>query len=150
MIYDKLSRLNRYFSMGGRIEKALRFLSDTDFSTLEDGRHDIEGDDIYALISSYQTKTPVGAVPEGHSRYIDLQYVLSGEEEVLCGFIEDMTREVENKPQSDFALYEGAASPLTIGNDRFLLLFPGDIHAPSIMHIAPSQVRKVVVKIKIE
>ena len=95
MIYDKLSQANQYCPLNTRIEKALRYLQETDFGTISDGRHEIDGDNLFVLVSSYQTKSPVGALPEGHRRYIDLQYLLSGEEDVLCGFIEDMSEVVE-------------------------------------------------------
>jgi biofilm protein TabA len=149
MIYDKLSQANLYYPLSPRIEKALRYLQETDFSIVRDGRHEIDGDNLFALVSTYQTKSPVGALPEGHTKYIDLQYLLSGEEDVLCGFIEDMSGVVESRLSDDLEFYKGDVRPYTIGNGKFLLLFPGDIHAPGVWHQSSAPVRKALVKIKI-
>ena len=42
MIVDELENAAQYYALGTSIEKALRYLQDTDFSQVTPGRYDIE------------------------------------------------------------------------------------------------------------
>ena len=43
MILDIISNRRHYRGLNPAVQKALEYLAATDFSTLQDGRHDIEG-----------------------------------------------------------------------------------------------------------
>lgn len=81
MIYGHISQLNacRY---PAAIEKALEFLRTTDFSKLEPGVVEIEGRTIYAQILDLTTRPHDELRPEVHRRYLDIQYLYSGEEQI--------------------------------------------------------------------
>ncbi len=141
-----------YFKNKERWDKAFTFLKNSDLKTLEIKRHDIDGDNLYAPISEYLTKNEEDAKFEAHKNYIDIQYVISGTEqmsvaplsalaEVLTPY--DATKDVEFMTVSN-------ASHFTATPDRFFIFFPSDIHRPSVKIGENSQVRKVVVKVKVE
>ncbi len=44
------------------------------------GRVDINGDDLHLLLNTYETHSPEGALCEVHKAYIDVMYMLEGEE----------------------------------------------------------------------
>ncbi len=146
MIHDTLAHLNRYEGIHPGVMQGLRFLAETDFSTLPDGRVDIDGQNVFANIMTVDTK-PANDTPEAHRRYIDIQFLISGQEKIAVGPLEAMAEEVEARPQGDIWFYHGELDPVTIGNGRFAVLFPGDAHAPGIAVGAPATVRKVVVKV---
>lgn len=146
MIYDTLANAENYYGISPRLAKALKALADTDFSALENGRHEIDGDNIYMNISEYVTKT-ANEHPEAHKKYIDIQYLLSGYEYVGVASLSSMESEYSADPAKDFALYTGKTEPLTLGNGTFMVLFPQDAHAPGIAVGKPETVRKVVVKV---
>lgn len=148
MIYDKLEHLETYTSISERLAKGLRLLRDTDFSALEPGRYEAEGDALYFMVQCYQSKEK-NDTPEAHEKYIDIQYLLEGEELIGVGSLSDMTEEVAAEPENDFRLYHGPLSHVKVGNGYFAVFFPQDAHAPGIAADVPAPVRKVVVKVLI-
>jgi YhcH/YjgK/YiaL family protein len=140
-----------YFKNRARWDKAFEFLKTTDLKNLEVKRHDIDGDNIYAIVSEYLTKNEEDAKFEAHKKYIDIQYVISGAEqmsitpvskkgEVLTPY--DETKDLEFMTVSESKSY--TATP-----EKFFLFFPSDLHRPSVKVGENAQVKKVVVKVKI-
>ena len=148
MIYDRLENLETYTAISERLAKGLRLLKDTDFSTLEPGRHEADGDELYFMVQSYQSKK-INDTPEAHKKYIDIQYILEGEELIGVGGLSDMTEVVADEPESDYRLYHGPLSHVKLGKGYFAVFFPQDAHAPGIAVDVPAPVRKVVVKVLI-
>ena len=90
---------------------------------------------------------------EAHKQYLDIQCTLRGLERVACLPIEKLT---ETKPYSedgDCALYSAATihhpMEMTIGDGYFAIFYPQDGHMPGLCADAPTKVKKVVVKVKI-
>ncbi|MEG2421642.1 MAG: YhcH/YjgK/YiaL family protein [Oscillospiraceae bacterium] len=148
MIYDTLENADLYGGMGPKLQRALRYLRETDFSKIADGRQEIDGTDVFANVMTYTTQ-PGNELPEAHRNYIDVQYLISGEESIGVGQLAAMTELVEEKPQNDCYLYRGKTEGLTIGNGRFLAVWPQDAHAPGRAVGAPAEVRKCVVKVHV-
>ena len=57
------------------LQTGLLFLKNTDVVNLSLGRHDIDGDHIFALVSEYEVEPKENRRPESHEKYIDIQYV---------------------------------------------------------------------------
>lgn len=149
MIYDSLKHLEAYKGIHPGIYRGLELLRDTDFSTLQDERYEVDGDDLFFFIQSYESK-PVNDTPEAHRKYVDIQFLISGQEKMGVGALEDMTEEVEARPQGDIWFYHGPMDEVTLSGDKFAVLFPGDAHAPCIaVDGTPVPCRKCVVKVKV-
>ena len=56
---------------------------------------------------------------------------------------------MEAHPERDIWFYHGPLDEITLGGDKFVVLFPGDAHAPNIAVDGPEPVRKCVVKVKL-
>ena len=149
MIYDSLKHLEAYRGVHPGVMRGLELLRDTDFSAMEDGRHEIDGDDLFILLQSYETKTE-NDTPEAHRKYIDIQYLISGAEKMGVGPLEEMTAQVEARPEGDIWFYHGPLSEVLLAGDKFTVLWPGDAHAPCIaVDGKPVPCRKCVVKVKV-
>ena len=149
MIYDSLKHLEAYKGIHPGIYRGLELLRDTNFSQQEDGRHEVDGDDLFYLLQSYDTKEGNDA-PEAHRKSADIQVLLSGREKIGVGALEDMTEEVEARPEGDIWFYHGPVDEVTLSGDKFAVLFPGDAHAPCIaVDGAPVPCRKCVVKVRV-
>ena len=149
MIYDSLKHMEAYQGVHPGIYKGLELLRDTDFSKLEDARVEVDGENLFYLLQSYESK-PANDTPEAHKKYVDIQFLISGREKMGVGALEDMKEEVEAHPDRDLWLYHGPASAsFVLEGDKFMVAFPGDAHAPCIAVDAPEQVHKVVVKVKL-
>jgi YhcH/YjgK/YiaL family protein len=141
-----------YFKNKERWDKAFTFLKSNDLSKLEIKRHEIDGDNAYAPVSDYLTKNPQDAKFEAHRKYIDIQYIIDGQEQMTVAPIGkkkdtitpyDETKDVEFMTVADSSSY--IATP-----KNFFIFFPSDIHRPSVKVNENSQVRKIVVKVKVD
>ena len=151
MIYDTLEHLDAYHGIHPGVMRGLELLRDTDFSRWEVGRHEIEGDKLFVLIQSYDSKLQ-NDTPEAHKKYIDIQYLLSGRELMDVAPLEEMTEETEARPENDIWFYRGPmANRVLLGDGRFAVLWPGDAHAPCIaVDQRPQPCRKCVVKVRVD
>ena len=150
MIFDHLKYGSAYFNLGQGIRSALEFLQQADIGALPAGRHPIDGDRVFALVSDYETKLPQETFWEAHRRHIDVQYVHAGRERIghadLAGFDAD-----PYDAERDLIVARGTGGQyveLTPGN--FVILFPHDVHMPGLTAQDRAAVRKVVVKVSVE
>lgn len=149
MIYDSLKHLTQYQGLSPAISQGLELLLHTDFSSLPDGRHEVDGSHLYFSLQSYETKQ-TNDTPESHRKYIDIQFLIEGQEKIGIAPLEAMTEEIESNPQGDIWFYHGPMDYITLSGDRFVIFFPGDAHAPCIADGVPSHCRKCVVKVHVE
>ena len=80
MIKDKLLNSSAYYNLSERIKIGLFWLENTDLKNIADGKYLIDGDNVYASVQTYDTKDDVKY--ESHRRYIDIQYMIDGEEKI--------------------------------------------------------------------
>jgi YhcH/YjgK/YiaL family protein len=141
-----------YFKNKERWNKAFAFLRDSDLTKLAAKRYDIDGDNLYASVSEALTKNEEDTKFEAHHKYIDIQHVIDGAEQMSVTQIADKKEElVPYDPAKDVEFmtvnktvsYE--ATP-----DKFFIFFPSDIHRPSVKIGENKIVRKVVVKVRID
>lgn len=151
MIYDHIKNIERYLKMHPGLAEGLRFLQSA-VADLAVGRHELGGGN-YANVESYQTAKTNPAGYESHKKFIDIQYLLAGEENVLVSDVKDLQCSSPYDAGRDAAFYHHdpkAIGEFTIGNGYFLVLFPEDAHEPKLCAHEPEEVKKVVVKIEID
>ena len=149
MVSDLLANAHLYSGLGPRIAQGLQFLAETDLAGLAQGRHELDGARLYALVSDYTPKPPAEGRWEAHRRYLDLQYVVSGVERMGVAPIVAHARQTTTRPTVTSLWLEGSGDFLTFGAGQFMILWPGDAHMPGIDAGVPGPVRKVVVKIAV-
>ena len=151
MIYDKLNNVGFYRGLSTDIYEGLLFLN-TATKDLEKGVYVINPR-VKAIVSEYTTKEVNEYGYEAHREYIDIQYLISGEEKICCLPLEYLKEIKPYNDEKDAAFYEEASvkpQELIIGNGYFTILFPQDGHMPQMCVKEPTAVKKVVVKVKIE
>jgi YhcH/YjgK/YiaL family protein len=148
MVIDKIENYRLYSKLTKRLTKAFEFINDTDLVTIESGKYQIDNDDIFAIVQEYDTKEEKDCVLEGHHKYIDIQYIISGVE--FMGFT-PLTNQVsvEENLEKDYTFYDGDTSLIRVEEGMFTLFFPEDLHRPGVKSDQISKVKKVVVKVKI-
>ena len=149
MIIDCIRNAALYRGVDKGIQMALEYLAGKDFSGMALGRHDLDGDRVYALVQQYETRPREKGLWEAHQRYIDVQFVASGVEAMGYAPIGDCTVTQPYSVEKDCALFTSTGDFLTARAGTFLIFFPGDVHSPCLASGAPAQVRKVVVKVKV-
>ena len=148
MIIDTLENAALYRSLAPRIAGALDYLKATDFTNMASGRHPIDAERLFAIVNDYQTIPGPEVELEGHRRYIDVQYLVSGRELIGYAPLSGQTPLREYDNDEDYALYRGEATFVRFSAGMFAILYPHDLHMPCIGE-PPVAVRKVVVKVLI-
>ena len=151
MIYDAFNNSHLYFDKAGPLHKALSFVTGFDTSQ-PDGRYDIDGDNIYAMVTTYDTK-PAGSLKfEAHKKYIDLQLLLEGTEFLDVTLSESCKIDTPYSEQNDVEFFESPQnfSTVLLEPGNFALLYPHDIHRPCRMIKTEKQVRKMVLKVRVK
>ncbi len=149
MIIDKLSNSYLYTGLGDKINKAFNYLKETNFSQVDPGKYEIDGDNIFAIVAEYQTKDENEGKLEAHKKYIDVQFVATGNE--MMGYAPLKNQKVidEYNEQNDITFFKGEKSFTKVNAGMFAIFFPTDAHLPGISVNEKSYVKKVVVKVKI-
>ena len=149
MIIDKIEKADTYKNLGTRINLALDYLRRTNFSNVEAGKYEIDGDNVFALVSEYKTKHVNEGKLEAHKKFLDIQFVADGKE--LMGYAPFKNQEIMEsyKEENDVTFFNGGIDYVEFSKGMFTILFPQDLHMPGIMIENPENVKKVVVKVKI-
>lgn len=147
MILDNIKNASLYYNLGERIELGLKYLKETDLSKLEPGRYEIDGTNVYAVASSYDTRTMDQLKWEAHRNYIDIQYILEGSEKMGYAHISQMDASTEYNETKDVQFYQGKGDFVTVNGGNFAMFFPEDVHAPNMAVDTPSPIKKVLIKI---
>ena len=147
MILDTLQNRERYYALAPRLRKAFEWLDTADIASLEVGRHDIDGDDIFVNVSELDLRPREQAALEVHNEYIDIQVLFGGEEEfgwsprsalTMPREEFDSERDIQfflDKPQTFYTVREG----------EFTILMSEDAHAPM---LGQGHVRKLIFKVR--
>jgi len=150
MILDSLPQWRRYAALNARLAKAFAFLEQATPDTT-DGRHEIDGDAVFALVQRYQTRPAAGPL-EAHRRYADVQYIVRGREVIQWAPLASLTtvaRPYDDKQDAGLFVADVEVVPMTLSAGQFMILFPDDAHAPCCAWAEPEPVVKVVVKVAV-
>ena len=151
MIYDKFENIGLYFDKNRQLGKAIDFAAGFDKSQ-PDGRYDVDGDNIYAIVMTYETKTVEELKFEGHKKYIDIQLLLNGQEYMDVSLDKDLVVDTPYSRQNDVVLFAQPkySASVLLKSGNFAIAFPDDIHQPGRMVEQAGQVRKMVIKVRVQ
>lgn len=149
MIIDKLENAKHYYGLGEKIEKGLKFLEENDLSGWENGKYEIEGDEIFVSIQDYKTKPLEEGRFEAHRKYLDIQYIIKGKERLGFGKTENQSSATDYDEEKDIIFLKGSGNFAFAQAGDFLIFMPQDAHMPCIAIDEPEYVKKAVVKVLI-
>ena len=152
MICDTLQHLDRYRGFHKNLDTAIDYLAAYTTAHLLDelplGRTEVDGENVFINVMDAQLHDDADSHPEYHHLYADLQIDLIGGEG--WGY--------ETAPGEEIGSFTGdigfRKSPDAVrgslGEGRFVLFFPGELHKPGVARPGCSKVRKAVIKIRME
>jgi len=151
MIYDRFENLHLYCQPGTRLHRALVHARDVARS-VADGRMDIDGDRLYASVSTYETGSREERRFEAHRKYIDVQVLLEGEECIDVSLEKDLpTLEAyDEKKDVMFMKPPQHVASLPMRPGWFGVFYPHDIHRPGCHLREKRRVHKIVMKVAVE
>lgn len=149
MILDRLTRADKYAACSSRLAAGFQFLRSHDLASLPNGKVEIDGQQLFAICAHDQGRGREASPLEFHRKYIDIQYVVSGQEQIgwqqldACHQIQqpyDADRDIgfySDRPESWFQVAPGS----------FAVFFPEDAHAPL---AGQGAVHKIVIKVRVD
>ena len=149
MILDKIENAALYAALSENLKKGFDFLKNTDLINAETGKYEIDGTNVYAIVSEYESKAHQDCRPEAHRTYADIQYIVSGREAIGFVTLNNQTVTSEYNPDKDIIFFSGETTQLPVEAGMFAVFFPQDVHRPCMQIDGPEKVKKVVVKVKI-
>ena len=173
MILDRIENAHLYIGLNAGFAKAFEILKDQTLAKKKDGKYAVDGDKIYCTIQRYATKPLNEGNLEAHRKYIDIQFLLTGEELLGYAPLKGLTTAEEYNPQKDIAFFQTPKeiTKVKLEPGLFCILFPDDAHLPALAaglaafeprgevsplggpcrQIAePAEVRKAVIKVQIK
>lgn len=145
-INDKM--IENYKKVHPRFEAAFETLKKLACENAEIGKYVIDGDNLYAMVQAYDTKPVAEKKFEIHKDYIDIQYIISGEELMGYESLDKLTPMGDYKPDAQFFYINEEYDKINLGAGEFVVFFPNEPHAPgAAVNDVPSAVKKIVVKI---
>jgi len=151
MIKDNLQHIDYYNYLSPGIYFGLKYLKNTDFSTMENGKYEIKEGKVYAIVQDYSSKPESEGKFEAHQKFVDIQFIVEGEEKIGVGNLDDFEENTEYDEEKDIVFLtpkKGAKVSFTkIIAGEYMILTPNDVHMPSIAVDSASFVKKVVLKV---
>jgi len=148
MILDVLENAPRYLALNEGFAKAIEFLLRPDLKDLPVAKYELDGDRVYAMVSKDFGRKREDAQLETHEKYIDIQLVLAGTDDMgwkpksMCN---QPSGEYDQKADMQIFADEPDAWIAT-KSGAFVIFFPEDAHMPL---ISSEQIHKVVVKVAV-
>lgn len=148
MIVDVLDNADFYAALNPHFATAFAFLRQPDLADMPEGRHDVDGDNVFAVVAKGVGRKPEEALIETHDQYIDIQFVLKGTDNIGWKSRKDLGPSTEaSDPRNDVAFYQDAPTVWSsVGPNTFGIYFPEDAHLPM---ISDEELHKVIMKVAI-
>lgn len=152
MITGNVHHLELVPYLPAKLREAIEYVKQNITADTPLGKHDIEGNSVFVLISNDSTDLLEKRRAEYHAKYLDIQIVLSGVEGMTFSNLPAGKPDIDWLADKDIAfLPEGEQEKtVVLSEGDFVVFYPGEVHKPLCAVGAPAQVRKVVVKLLVE
>ena len=149
MIFSTISQSDRYAALHPLFPRAFDYIRDTDLLSLAPGRYPIVGEQLFVIVENVAGRAREAAKLECHRRYIDIQLVLEGTDEMGWKALADCVQPVSDySAEKDIRFFHDApASWIATPPGAFCIFFPEDAHAPL---VGNGNIRKAIFKIAVE
>ena len=144
MIFDDFKNFDLY-----DIDETVKnFILNID-PNISTGRH-IISDKAYINIDEYKTRDDSEIKLEAHRKYIDIQYVITGNECMGYGIYENFKNTEKYNEDKDVEFLEGKQyNYINVKEGEFVIFYPNDVHAPMLSVQKSENIKKAIVKIAI-
>jgi len=147
MVLSNIKDIIAISDLSDDIRKALLVISKIK-KDINNGRYEIDGDKIFYMVSEYETHSDDLRM-EAHRKYIDIQYVLDGEEYINVTDRENL--DVNIPYTDDIIFYNMPAEYIKIKMNAgsVAIFYPQDAHCPCVACGNIGKVKKIVVKVAV-
>lgn len=148
MITGKLEDIREKAVLSDKILTKLEFLN-SDFSQYTAGCYEVDHNSFFFL-NEYETKEEESCFWEAHRKYVDIHYMLEGQEKIAVDHIERLQVKEEYDAEKDAIFFKGdVLSGITMNPGDVMICFPEDSHMTGLIVHERQKVRKVVLKVEL-
>lgn len=148
MIIDKIENIEKYSQIPISVIKFIKNLT----PETPVGHYELENG-IFANIDKYTTKLFENCKFEAHKKYIDIQIITTGTEQLDYINIEGLAVSEEYDQNRDVMFFENPTTvpdSVILENNKFAFIYPHEAHKPQMaINNIQTDVKKVVVKIPV-
>lgn len=147
MITGNIKDSNKYYSVNQYFEEVFENLKNT--MLVGDYTYSSKNVNINPVSISTSDVLPNGEkkVFEAHKQYIDIHYIIEGEEAFGYSNINNLKAITEYNSDGDYQLFDGPINKIILKKGDFCIVFPEDAHIPCMNVDDESTVKRCVVKI---
>lgn len=133
-----------------RCIKAYEYIRQLKDEDLTIGRHDVN-EEFYYNVQEYETKVNPVKHFESHRMYVDIQMLISGEENLQIVDVNRLQIESPYDEEKERTLYCAIENPASVllRPGSVVILYPKDAHRTVAFNGLPCKVRKIVGKVRI-
>lgn len=130
-------------------QKVFDYLANADFQQMETGKTHLAGDSLFLIVDEYSSQHVSERKYESHRKYIDLQYVVKGEEYIgLVNLNADLKVDEPYDKVKDIMFYGDTDGDYRLADSTvFFIFFPDDVHQPCVKVDQSIPIKKIVFKI---
>lgn len=149
MIYSNINDKRNSTIYHKVIIKALEALKQTDFSSGQK-EYEINGKEMFIRVVQTVTKKYIEAFPEIHEKYVDLHYLIEGQERIYFS-LEIPDKVVKHDVENDHVFFDRLRQKcfIDLHEGDFAVFFPEDVHMAATAVNEPSKIKKAIVKIAV-
>lgn len=149
MIFDSIKSKKNYIS-DSLIFRALEYLEGITSENMPEATVVLENDVLFANPVTLTSKSEEECIYEAHKNYIDLHYIIEGIEGIATSDISNLENVIAYDKTKDIGFYKGEKDgQYYLKSGQFMVCWPNDAHKVAIMKDNPSEIKKMVVKIKV-
>ncbi len=154
MVIDRLDHAAQYYALGKGIESVLHW-----FAAYEDdglalpAKTVLDGEQIFVNGVNYTSEAKPQGLLEAHKKYIDVMYVVEGEEKFFykpIAEVKQITMSYDAEKECQLAEIDADAAQHRFSAGHFLIFFPQDGHLAAQLWDKPGKVRKFIAKVAVD
>lgn len=150
MILDSVLHHHLYHCLHPGFGKAFSYLKTLDLSNISPGKYEIDGENVFMIYMEYETRDAADCKMESHKKYIDIQLMIEGAENIGVSIYKDQKPIETYDGAKDAAFYVALPdSTFRLDAGHFAIFYPHDLHQPCISVGEAQRVRKAVFKIAV-
>lgn len=136
--------------MAQKVSDAIKYVKKMDLDSIPVGRYEIF-DGSYFMVQEYITRKEQECNLESHKKYIDVQWILRGTEKIKILSVKTAKLKTSYNDELDVAFWEKNNNMMecVLTSGGYVVLYPNDAHMPCIAVDEETEVRKIVIKVKI-
>lgn len=146
MIVCPWKEIGRYAAVIPGLAEAVALIEN--LKTMEPAVYPLTGGS-RVMVQQGTTLSAAGGELEAHRQFLDIQYIVSGQEYVGWAPVNTLTPCGEFSADKDVGFYTGHCDFMRVNAGYCYVVFPEDAHMPSRHLDVPNNYQKIVVKLKV-